>query len=273
MTPSRYQDWGASLGGGFDVADETLDRPAGFDLDDDIDDDFEANLEAEALTKGFGGIGAMGLDVTVLTAFGSQGFNTTPQFRKTWIALLRANRVRSSAGFRADFCKARHFRAKLKGAGIKTFAVVRGFPMAYSFSVSGKVILEGIGNPRFIDQLARSGQRTPPLSAAAHPIAETAGIRGDGVLLASRLRQCKGERTAEAFRLVLGTAAVRTGEDQAGSIDDCPRGLREHDATSGGEQAPIGAPRGPGEERVDGDHRSGRKVHALPMGRVEGEDT
>ncbi len=110
MTPSRYQDWGASLGGGFDVADETLDRPAGFDLDDDIDDDFEANLEAEALTKGFGGIGAMGLDVTVLTAFGSQGFNTTPQFRKTWIALLRANRVRSSAGFRADFCKARHFR-------------------------------------------------------------------------------------------------------------------------------------------------------------------
>jgi outer membrane protein OmpA-like peptidoglycan-associated protein len=171
MRPSRYQGGGASLGRGFDVADETLDRPAGFNLDDDIDDDFEDNLEAEALTKGFGGIGATGLDVTVLVAFSSQGFNTTPQFRKTWIVLLRANRVKSSVGFRADFCKARHFRAKLKGAGIKAFAVVRGFPMAYSLSASGKVILEGIGSPTFITQLARSGQRmAPPLPCPQPPI-------------------------------------------------------------------------------------------------------
>src|SRR5262249_19425676 len=103
------------------------------------------------------------LDVIVLTAFGSQGFDTTPEFRKTWIALSRTGRWRSSRGFRADFCKATHFRAKLKGTQTQ-FAVERGLPMEYSFAVSGKILLKGIGGPTFIDTLVRLAPRiAPPL--------------------------------------------------------------------------------------------------------------
>jgi outer membrane protein OmpA-like peptidoglycan-associated protein len=48
--------------------------------------------------------------------------------------------------------------------------VVRGSPMAYSFGASGKIILEAIGTPTFIDQLVRSGQRiAPPLPCPQPP--------------------------------------------------------------------------------------------------------
>lgn len=149
MAPSRYQVGGTSLGRGFDVAGEAM---AGLNREDE--------LEAVASTA---------LDVTVLTAFGSQGFDTTPQFRNRWIALLRNSRWRSSAGFRADFCKARHFRAKLKGTD-KQFAVVRGLPMEYSFAVSGKILLKGIGSPAFIDPLVRSGRRIAPPVPCPQPL-------------------------------------------------------------------------------------------------------
>jgi OmpA family len=143
MAP-RYQHGGTLLGRGFDVADEAMDPLPGIDIED--------GLEAE-------GLSGTAADVAVLTSFGIQGFDTTPQFRSTWITLLRNSRVSSSAGFRADFCKARHFR--LKGTS-KRFAVVRGFPMEYSFALSGKVLLKGIGRSTLIDPLARLGRRIPP---------------------------------------------------------------------------------------------------------------
>ena len=142
MAPSRYQVGGTSLGRGFDAGEAM----AGLNREDEL----------EAAHN-------WSLDLIILTAFGSQGFDTTPRFRNRWIALLRNPRWRSSAGFRADFCKAHHFRARLKGTD-KQFAVVRGLPMEYSFAVSGKILLEGIGSPAFIDPLVRSGRRiAPPL--------------------------------------------------------------------------------------------------------------
>lgn len=98
------------------------------------------------------------MHLSVLTAFGSQGFDTTPQFRNGWIALLLRGRA-TSGGFRADFCRGRHLLVRVNGVD-KQFAVVRGFPVEYAHAVSGKILLRSIGSPAVVGRLVRAGRRT-----------------------------------------------------------------------------------------------------------------
>lgn len=106
-------------------------------------------------------------DLTIMTAFSSQGFATEPQFRRQWGALLVSG-GRSSRGFRAEFCKARHLRVKWSGAD-RQFAIVRGRPMEYSRTVSDKVLLKGIGKPSLTGPLLRSGRRIAPPRPCPQP--------------------------------------------------------------------------------------------------------
>src|SRR5688500_13408630 len=51
----------------------------------------------------------MGADITLLTAFSSLGFRTTPRFRNDWMKLSGAGLVGTSRQFRKLFCNAGHF--------------------------------------------------------------------------------------------------------------------------------------------------------------------
>jgi len=114
----------------------------------------------------------MGADITLLTAFSSLGFQTTPRFRSDWIKLSGAGLVGTSRKFRKLFCSADHFEVArvVDSKRIWTkVAEVWGRPMVYSLKPGQKPLLGAIAPKGWhMSQVGRSIP-TPQLKLCANP--------------------------------------------------------------------------------------------------------
>jgi hypothetical protein len=138
---------------------------------DAYEDEDEA-LDALVNEAAEGPASKMGVDVTLLTAFSSQGFRSTPRFRSDWAKLSAAGRVGNSREFRKLFCAADHFEVArtVDGKRIWTKVVVAwGRPVLYSIQAGRKPLLGAIAPKGWhLSQVGRSVP-SPRLPLCARP--------------------------------------------------------------------------------------------------------
>jgi hypothetical protein len=90
-------------------------------------------------------------EVQTIASFSAVGFETTPKFRQNFIAInhvfLQKGKFWGAQIFRNDFCTAKHYLLNIPGAGVRRFAVLRGFPIEYRKQQGKKPLLIDIGRP------------------------------------------------------------------------------------------------------------------------------
>jgi hypothetical protein len=137
--------------------------------DEAYEDENEA-LDMLAYEAAEGPASKMGVNVALLLAFSSEGFQTTPRFRDDWFNRFKNANIRGV--FRKLFCKADHFEVQRTVNGKRIWtkaAVVGGRPMLYSVQAGQKPLLGAIAPAGWhLTQVGRSIP-TPKLPLCSRP--------------------------------------------------------------------------------------------------------